>query len=253
VNDVLTTADFQPTTTRRRRLISATALAVVILTTATVGPHAGAVVGGPACGRGRDRVGRAHPDQRRRRGTREATTHAARRRDGLPCFGPPLPAQHSPEPSHRSDKDHDVMTATPHRTTGARSAGLLAALLSIASAAVAGCAADSSSAIVGSWSGVCSDSPTMRSSGEAFTVRFQPNGDLATSTPGYGEGSLEHGRYTVSGTQITLTQSNQTLRGTYTITDSTLRLDGLTGRYSGPTWCVMTPGGALSPAGEGAE
>jgi hypothetical protein len=40
VNDVLTTADFQPTTTRRRRLISATALAVVILTTATVGLHA---------------------------------------------------------------------------------------------------------------------------------------------------------------------------------------------------------------------
>lgn len=121
---------------------------------------------------------------------------------------------------------------------------LLTALVGIAP----GCATGNSSALIGSWSGVCSNSPTLRDSGQPFAVQFSASGELATTESGHTATVLERGRYAVSDNQITLTLSTETLRGTYTMTNSELHLDGLTGQLSSPTWCVMTPGSQITLA-----
>lgn len=126
---------------------------------------------------------------------------------------------------------------------------LLPALLTALIGIAPGCAAGNSSALIGSWTGVCSNSPTLGDSGPPFAAQFSANGELATTTdPGHTSAVLEHGRYVVSENQITLTMSAETLRGTYTITNSELHLDGLTGQLRSPTWCVMTPGGQITLA-----
>jgi hypothetical protein len=128
--------------------------------------------------------------------------------------------------------------------TGQQVSGLLTALLVIAAVGLGGCGAENSSAaLVGSWSGACSDNPTSRDSGQPFTARFEPNGDLVTVVSGHTSAGHERGRYTVSGNRITLVLPGGALRGAYTLTGSELRLDGLTGQNGELSWCAMTPGG----------
>lgn len=120
---------------------------------------------------------------------------------------------------------------------GVRGAVLAAALLVAAS-----CASDES-AIVGLWTGTCSDSTAQTFTGRPFSIEF--DGDGAYVIQQARARSADYGRATLAGgEQIILTDDDgSTMTGGYTLTGAELRLTGLVdpdSRNARPHWCTLT-------------
>lgn len=131
-------------------------------------------------------------------------------------------------------------TATARRPLQTRIG--LAAALTVALLASTSCASDES-AIVGIWTGTCSDSAAQTFTGRPFTIQFDETGAYAAQQDP--TSSTDRGRATLAdGEQITLTNdSDETMTGAYTLTDTELRLSGLTDTNSHsarPHWCTLT-------------
>lgn len=121
--------------------------------------------------------------------------------------------------------------------TAARMAALAVALLVVAS-----CSSDEA-ALVGLWSGACSDSPSQTFSGEPFMVEFDDDASYVIQQAG-GSSRPDRGRFTLAGEQVILTgEKGATMTGGYAVNDTELRLSGLVdpdSRHGRPYWCALT-------------